>query len=353
MSRSVLLVVAMVSLGACFEPLHMEWCPRDYTEGDSGQASACRWDFCRRNPGDLRCGDAGAPDAAGGDDAGSDGGRSDADTDCASSSHCIGRAATPVCDTLTGACVECTAASQALCAASGEVCRDEGHECVGCNTNDDCTEGAPHCGGDNECGACVNDSECAKYGKVCDAGQCVECTVATEQTQCPDLDPTPGDQGPACDPVALTCTGERRGSLGTCGRPVTSGDTRIVRCVSDSECSMGHRCVPTTFKGADYGNYCLLVAQNDSCSAPWPRQLSATSVGGLDGKYCFPRALLATCEAVVEFGSSCVVDDDCGREGISDGHCEGGRCTYGCSGDSDCNGTTCTGFASGQFCNPF
>jgi hypothetical protein len=325
-------------------------CHQDYTEeGDTSLARDCRWDFCRRNPGDSRCADAGA-----------DGGRSDPDSGktidggggqcvrCASNSDCIGCTAAPACDPATGACVECTSANQVACAAEGEVCKAGGNECVPCNDRNDCGETAPHCSANNSCEQCVSHEDCGRWGKVCDGGQCVQCTPQTESKQCPDLDPAPGDQGPACDPVAKTCTGEPRGSVGTCG---LTKDQRVVRCVSDSECATGRSCVATAFKGQPFGKYCL--RQSDSCSAPWPSPIATTSVGGLEGPFCAPRELLANCEAILEFGASCSVDDDCGGEGVDDGHCESGRCTYACGGHTDCNGTSCQDFDAGRYCNPF
>jgi|GEM_PF-5089434 len=369
-------------------------CSGDYVEeGDTSLARDCRWDFCRRNPGDSRCVDAAQPDAedaTADDDAGQhsdgdvdgssgeEGGSGDASDGaveveadtyvpeclrnldcppaeplcavgecgrCKSNSDCSGRAAAPACDPVTGGCVVCTDSSQALCSADNAICKTGGNKCVECNVGNDCDEAAPRCDVvSNTCGKCVTNEDCGRWGKVCEAGQCVQCTVATERTQCPDLDPAPGDQGPACDPVAKTCTGEPRGSVGTCG---LTGDQRVVRCVSDSECAAGRSCLATTFKGQPFGKYCL--RKSNSCSAPWPIPMATMSIGGIEGPFCAPRELLATCEAVLKFGAACLVDSDCG----TGGHCEQKRCTYACSGSSDCAGSTCKDFDSGMFCNPF
>lgn len=266
---------------------------------------------------------------------------------CSSGTDCP--ADTPQC--VDGTCVECTAASQALCAADGDVCKTGGGTCVQCNDSNDCDEGAPHCNADNTCGKCTADSDCAKFGKVCDAGQCVQCTPQTETKQCPDSDPAPGDQGPACHPVKKTCTGQPRGSVSGCGG-----------CVSDSEC-IGqpnhplHKCVPTSFGSKEHGSYCLQIAPAGLCPNGAPSKKAATSALGMTGEYCLPRESLTTCEAILDFSDACTQDSDCGATGAADGLCVGPDgakvCTYACGGNRDCTTAQCTGPVGAQYCNPF
>ena len=57
--------------------------------------------------------------------------------------------------------------------------------CVDCLDLNDCTDAAAsRCGASNTCEACVDDADCADISNRCDAGVCVECTIATEATDC-------------------------------------------------------------------------------------------------------------------------------------------------------------------------
>lgn len=237
-----------------------------------------------------------------------------------------------------------------------EICTEDSTfpGCTDWVAGSDCEANAPVCSGDGECGSCGQDADCAGFPGTpsCSAsGACVECTPATETTAC---GPSKGNR--ACDPVALTCTGEPRGTVGTCGRPITAGDKRVVPCVSDSECAEGNKCLVMSFNDQPYGSYCLQIAPVGLCPDQFAAKKSATSVGGIVGNYCFPREKLTTCEAVIGFAAPCTTDADCGRAEVDDGHCEGPdgakACTYACSGDRDCSGTTCTNFGSDKYCNP-
>jgi len=256
----------------------------------------------------------------------------------------------------------CTVAS--LRCASGSVLGSAGREsctedtaypgCTDWVSASDCGVDAPVCSGDGACGKCSLDADCAGFPgtpSCSPGGSCVECTPDTETTAC-----DASKENRACDPVALTCTGEPRGTVGTCGRPTTAGDKRVVRCVSDSECADGSKCLAMSFNDQPYGSYCLLVAPVGLCPDQYAAKRSATSVGGVVGNYCFPREKLTTCEAVIGFATLCTTDAECGRADVDDGFCEGPEgakaCTYACSGDRDCNGTTCTSFGIGQYCNP-
>lgn len=209
-----------------------------------------------------------------------------------------------------------------------------------------CEATAPVCSGAGACGGCLLDKHCSHLSRVCgETGACVECTPDTEFGQCPDVDPSPGDQGPACDPVAKTCTGKPRGTVSGCGA-----------CLSDSECEAGSRCVSTMFEASRHGSYCLQIAPTDGCPRGAPSRKTAVSTLGVEGDYCFPREVLTTCEAVLDFGDVCTSDGDCGARGISDGLCLGPvgakTCTYACSGERDCTGSTCTGPVGAKYCNP-
>jgi hypothetical protein len=212
-----------------------------------------------------------------------------------------------------------------------------------CARNQDCSEeAAPRCGSDNRCATCSAGDDCARFGKICDDRQCVQCTSATEVERCPDDDPAPGDQGPACDPVAKTCTGRPRGTVSGCGA-----------CISDSECMEGQRCLPMAFAGVPHGTYCLQIAPA-TCPAGTTKQ-RATSVLGVEAQYCFPVAV-TTCEAIDDLSNPCTKDADCGAAGLDDGLCVGPdgakRCTYECGSDAECFGLVCAGAdGGGKYCN--
>ncbi|MGE0791632.1 MAG: hypothetical protein AB7S26_38510 [Sandaracinaceae bacterium] len=283
----------------------------------------------------------GAPPRDAGDrDAVSDAGNTDAGSCGACSSP------TPVCDESTGDCVECLAENDCASNTAEPHCDTINHVCVACRDRDDCTDPmTPVCDA-HACRACGLDSECTARTAtpVCDepSGRCVECTVDTEMTTCPAPDNF------ACHPTDFTCTGAERGSLGFCNA-----------CVSDSECltdSMGAlRCVPMTFgmPAAAHGTYCLLdLASYRTATgmpaAPCPDTMAsshtARSVGDVETEYCFVREAITSCEAVLGFGNLCPGGNgDCGATGLDDASCQGGRCSYECSGPSDCTSGMCVG----------
>ena len=252
--------------------------------------------------------------------------------------------ATPVCDTTTETCVACT--DNTHCAAPTALCDTASNACVACLINTDCTdETTPICDAGN-CRGCAADSDCTDIAStpVCDepSGRCVECSVDTEETTCPAPDNF------ACHPTELTCTGAERNTLGFCEA-----------CVSDSECitnaSATSRCVPMSFpSGAPHGTYCLVDQTTLSPAGPCPDLMTADrlamSVGGEESTYCFVQENITTCEAVLGFNDLCPGGDaDCGAPGLADGHCEGGTCTYECSGGRDCSSGSCTG-APTRYC---
>jgi len=257
----------------------------------------------------------------------------------------------PFCDPATTTCVACTEANgcacwrDAPCGADAPVCSNG--QCVGCSSDDDCAVfegmGRTHCHrSTGSCEACEQDCGATVDTKVCEpvSGTCVECTVDTEETACP---PAPGeDEGPACDPVAFTCTGAIRGSLGFCQS-----------CISDSECGMAvaygtYRCVPISFQGAAHGTFCALdlATHRDAigdaaapCPDRQPAAVTLTSIGSVEADYCVVRTSLTTCEAVLGISNdACSVDDDCGVPGLSDAICRDSLCTYECVSDRDCPG---------------
>lgn len=367
MNRLAFLMLS--ALSACIVETR-DLCPEDWPEGDRKIDQACRERFCREEPEKYPQCMTGSQDA--GDDAALD---SDAEvegaqgdggpalcleneecpaeaprcaggscTACRTDGDCTSRLDTPACDADSGKCVQCTQVHPDLCSVEDAVCKAETNTCVECASDPDCGEEAPHCGADNRCSACEDHEDCERFGKVCSSGVCVQCTPATEQQQCSDLNPGDNIASPACDPVANTCTGKPRGSVGECGG-----------CSSDSECAGGdHRCVPVTFQGTTVGAYCLPFAPT-MCSAPLSERGSGTSVLGLRGDYCFPDAERATCEAILDRSKGCENESECGATGIADALCIGAeakKCTYRCNSDDDCEGVTCIGSLGSRYCSP-
>jgi len=119
-------------------------------------------------------------------------------------------------------------------------------------------------------------------------------------------------------------------------------------CISDSECGLGARCVPTQFKGQPHGSFCLPVATG-TCPNRYATTRAATSLLGVSGNYCSPRSELTACEAVRSFGNPCPPSECGGATGL----CLDGRCTYPCGGNADCIGNNnCIGAVPPQYCNP-
>ena len=354
MFRVVLLcLLAAMSSTSCTDDF--KTCPDAFTPEDS--VCAQRW--CEAHGGDARCAPssdlttdastatAGAaceanracPAASPRCEAGSC-------TGCRDAADCAHLADTPACDP-SGACVACTGPTQDLCAARGQVCAAAEARCVECNANADCTTPErPLCAA-SACRGCTADADC-EGGQICHeaSGRCVECepdAIQPEREAC--------REGRACDPQTFTCRGQPRRSLDVCGKS-TDAVVNVARCISDSECTQGHRCVMTQFpRGSMYGTYCLPEIGDGVCPKRLPAKRTATSVLGVTGAYCFPNDLLTTCEGVWGFKSVCRSHDDCGASGVDDGRCEEGRCTYACDSDSDCS-ANCIGRGAGLYCNP-
>jgi hypothetical protein len=92
--------------------------------------------------GSPAAGASGAPDAGPTDGAGASGGTGkDANGPCASDFDCVGKPATPYCDTATGKCQECILPNPLSCKI-GMYCDGATFKCVaGCDTADDCNAG--------------------------------------------------------------------------------------------------------------------------------------------------------------------------------------------------------------------
>jgi hypothetical protein len=254
---------------------------------------------------------------------------------CARKEDCGGN--TPLCDLDTHACVQCLGSGD--CGGSTNVCDLDSHNCVECLRQSDCTDPRKALCTDKTCGPCGADAQCTRLDAtpVCDRAQgaCVECTLASEADRC-------GSK--ACKLSTGTCTSVDRGTRTACSS-----------CEADSECVNGARCVLQPFDTQSLGPFCFYdQATNTSCAnashtflRPYSRDLALTSIDGAQATYCLPPPS-TTCQGIADAiaqgtggGKACLITEDCGEPGFSDGVCgdtgaTAGKCTYSCDHDYDC-----------------
>lgn len=227
----------------------------------------------------------------------------------------------------------------------------DGRRCVECGADEHCTfPGASRCDlQTNVCVGCASSEQCERLSEtpVCDVatGECVQCT-SEESAAC--------GEGRVCNMVAgtasyRTCSDYEVASTGQCGV-----------CVNDDQCLEGYKCVaerrdtsPATPTGK---SYCTREAPEEGCEglAPFVVRVSATSVNGVEGRFCTLR--YATCASYVMYkkgpdvvpegfpgagAPTCVNDDSCGLPELADAVCvvytdNVNRCTYACFDDYDC-----------------
>lgn len=268
---------------------------------------------------------------------------------CKADLDCAGRG---VCDTGSGTCVECTSGNATACTARGDVCRSDGNSCAECNTGTDCREATPHCG-DHRCTACVNDDDCARFGKVCDgtSGQCVQCT-GNNVSRC-------GGEMVNGSFVRYVCNGQT--STCTTGILPKSADL-CESCVSDAQCGklVPSLCKPTTYGGKPMGFFCLPTVEiGATCAAthhPWNVASSVASIDGIAEPTC--QLEKTTCPALLSrvTGTRCSSDEACGANGVADGICAKVPaqpvyiCTIPCSTNNDCFSVGTCDTANG-YCN--
>jgi hypothetical protein len=278
---------------------------------------------------------------------------------CSQQAQCGRFPASPACGG-AGACVACVSDNKALCTASTAACDPASNQCVQCVSNPDClSEQNAACKADHTCGLCSADSDCSRFGKVCDTrvGACVQCRPETEEADCRGdqaCNPATADcAGTACDPKLFTCTNKQRASVSTCQA-----------CVSDSECVSSHRCIKLGFGSAgdagvaqDLGGFCLKKSSS-GCMVPYATPLTAASLSGAAAeKYCGINEASTTCAAIkaLDDAKTCPTGSDasCGALGS---RCESVNsianvCTYSCSGGLECpSGVACGGPEGDKYC---
>lgn len=261
---------------------------------------------------------------------------------------------TPHCEVVDGnaTCVACDAPGSTAGCTEGTTCTDA-FICSACESNDVCTEAdASVCEApgteDAACAPCQQTDDCAHIADTnqCHEGTCVECTPETEETDC---------NGKVCDATTFECTDLDPDDVRRCERP----------CVSDSHCEEGLHCVPTTYQGSFFGNYCLAQPERDatgnlSCDRPYPNMESVETVNGETLTVCMHNQNATTCEGLYWIPSpSC--DPDATTEPdkcvFDDTTITGSRCRMNglawciplCEDDVDCpKGWEC----DGDWCQP-
>ena len=260
---------------------------------------------------------------------------------CDSSEQCEWRS--QVCDPAVGACVECTAIAQENCLTLGKVCYESASRCTECNSAAQCNEAEPRCNAQGECDVCASDEDCAPFGKVCDSGQCVECTGAKAQ----------GCNGFVCN-----------SKLRQCANGISPGTADYCEtCISDAHCGLSgpSLCMQETFEGQTLGYVCLPKQGEGVCIYDRVPFAGATvdidekpvpSIDGSTEVACRLRA--TTCESLRDYSSkSCGSlgnDAVCGNANLPDGKCakvpnqNAYYCSTTCLASADCNlGRACLG----------
>ncbi len=215
---------------------------------------------------------------------------------------------------------------------------DSGPTFMECFDNSHCTRETASVCTEHECRLCSTHTDCAHIpGKhLCQSQgtsnvSCVQCTLEHE-SECEEF---------SCNLKTNLCTSTPRRTLQACES-----------CVSDSECTLNHRCIEMTFLGLGVGGYCFPIATSDPCPLyPFSQRISRPSVSGHPvDEYCAINEMLTTCGAILDFGKPCSMSEDCGLPKVNDAPCRyhGPNtsiqiCTHFCLLDTACPpGFQCT-----------
>lgn len=271
---------------------------------------------------------------------------------CSAHEQCARFPDAPTC--ANGSCVPCTSDHKSGCPGDTPACDLKTNRCVECAADTDCPSTKAKCGYDTRCSACTDDLHCAPFNQVCDSesGECVDCRPQTEESDCRvDLAcdaETTACPGTACDPRQLVCGTIPRGSVRTCGA-----------CVSDSECTEDHRCIPMYFGTEalqqELGGFCMKVASS-GCTEPF--RAPALSRGSLSGapaeNYCGIDEAVTTCLAIEanRLARKCADDSACGPGARCEPVNFGDRvCTYSCASPLFCLAAyPCGGTPGDEYC---
>ncbi len=178
---------------------------------------------------------------------------------CSTNADC-GTGARPACYPNDHTChPACT--NNASCPHDQPICVTTGPEtgdCVGCNTAQDCGQGAPICNATTQqCVQCQSDADCHPPSPRCDVlqGQCVQCLANSD---C-------GTAAPICRPNDFTCHGGCT-SNADCQGAAPLCNTTISQCV---ECQVNTDCPASAPFCVDQG-VCAQCQTNKDCPAATP-----------------------------------------------------------------------------------
>ena len=315
---------------------------------------------------------------------------------CQGNQDCLAKPTTPVCETATGACVQCV---QTVDCAPGKLCQKNVCQAQpGCSRDADCTDAKlPVCDTSSSAHACVEclqAADChAAASPVCDATHhCVAPPVCTSNASC--AKPTPVCRVSSGDcvgclvsgdcPSGSSCSAQNTCVVGGNGTCTTNGDCLgnganvyckggaggaagvCVACLTDAQCtpevcSPNNTCVPKECRAdAD----CTATPATPRCDlAPTPHACVAC-LGDPDcpnGGVCQPdhscQAYSGPCRnngecsgsplgpvcKIVPGGTNvcvgCATNGDCGANMVCNPQ---NQCQKACTADADCAGTPTT-----------
>lgn len=264
---------------------------------------------------------------------------------CASRAECTGEASHPACNPVSGACVACDATNEASDCADTPItprcsATQECVECRGDTASLDCPSATASRCSRGACVGCTSNAHCNHVpGRPhCSSGTCVECSPATEATDC-------GSE--SCNPATRACSGIERNSRGVCQQ-----------CVSDSDCTQvggTFRCIPMNYQGAPRGGYCMRAMPG--CMRPYGVVITAASLSGAASTtYCGIDQSEVSCEAVNALRASIQCPGGSASECMAEGAmCEtvglgNNRCTYSCSAPDECPASGSSATCGAGYC---
>ncbi|MBK6533602.1 MAG: hypothetical protein IPF99_29660 [Deltaproteobacteria bacterium] len=239
---------------------------------------------------------------------------------CATNADCAGNAGGAVCDTATGACVQCVPSADTC--PVGQYCVAASNTCApGCRSDEACASATDAGTSSRRCDTatracvdCVTDEHCPP-GNLCVGNLCV--TGCSPTRACPSAQ--------TCCSGACVDTQSNTAACGACDRRCTVPNAASA-CLNGS-CAVGTCTAPFADCNATAGDGCEANTQSDlahcgACNAACPTRANATSTcaAGACGFAC--NAGFENCDG--DASNGCEVDT---RSSVS--HC--GRCGGACS----------------------
>jgi hypothetical protein len=118
---------------------------------------------------------------------------------CKTAQDCTNQA--PICDTISGACVQCAANKD--CPSQRPLCNTQTQQCVACITNQDCGASSPKCTARGQCVQCTSNLDCGGTTPICDVQE-MRCRAGcTLNSQCPQNAPICNVKANQCEQCAV------------------------------------------------------------------------------------------------------------------------------------------------------